>query len=117
MPLAVGSPLPDVERAIVPRQKLEGYLLNPAHEDGRHKARVFRAALGVIAADWRYLQEAILAGVCDAPVSTVVPTPYGSRCTVVMPIQGLNGQRHDVLTAWLVVGDDPPRLVTAYVDL
>jgi hypothetical protein len=34
-----------------------------------------------------------------------------------MPIQGLNGQRHDVLTAWLVVGDDPPRLVTAYVDL
>jgi filamentous hemagglutinin len=106
-----------VERAIVPRQKLEGYLLDPAHEDGRHKARVFQSVLGIAASDWRYLQDAILAGVCDAPVSAVVLTPYGSRCTVVVPIQGLNGQRHDVVTGWLVVEDGPPRLVTAYVDL
>jgi hypothetical protein len=53
----------------------------------------------------------------DAPVSAIVPTPYGSRCTVVVPIQGLNGQSHDVLTGWLVVRDGPPRLVIAYVDL
>jgi hypothetical protein len=106
-----------VERAIVPRQKLEGYLLDPGHADGRHKARVFQSALGIGAADWRYLNDAILAGVRDAPVSAIVPTPYGLRCTVVMPIQGLNGQRHDVVTGWLVVEDGPPRLVTAYVDL
>lgn len=117
MPLAVGSPLPAADRAIIERRKLEGYLLDPAHEDGRHKARVFQSALGIGAAEWRYLNEAILEGVRDAPVSAIVPTPYGSRCTVVVPIQGLNGQRNDVVTGWLVVGDSPPRLVTAYVDL
>jgi hypothetical protein len=62
VPPVVGSPLPDVERAIVPRQKLEDYLLDSAHEDGRHKARVFQSALGIAAADWRHLSEAILAG-------------------------------------------------------
>lgn len=117
MPLAVGSVLPAAERAIIERRKLESYLLDPSHGDGRHKARVFRSALGIAAADWRYLNDAILAAVRDAPVSAVVPTPYGSRCTVVLPIQGLNGQRHDVVTGWLVTGDSPPRLVTAYVDL
>jgi hypothetical protein len=117
VPLALGSPLPAVERAIIERRKLESYLLDPSHGEGRHKARVFRSVLGIAAADSRYLNDAILAGVRDAPVSAIVPTPYGSRCTVVLPIQGLNGQRHDVVTGWLVTGDGPPRLVTAYVDL
>jgi hypothetical protein len=115
--LALGSPLPAVERAIIERRKLESYLLDPSHGEGRHKARVFRSVLGIAAVDWRYLNDAILVGVLDAPVSAIVPTPYGSRCTVVLPIQGLNGQRHDVVTGWLVAGDGPPRLVTAYVDL
>jgi hypothetical protein len=115
--LAVGSPLPAAERAIIERRKLESYLLDPAHKEGRHKARVFLSVLGIGAADWRYLREAILAGVREAPVSAIASTPYGSRCTIVVPIQGLNGQRHDVLTAWLVAGDGPPRLVTAYVGL
>ncbi len=116
-PLAIGSPLPVAEDAIVARRKLERYVLDPSHADGRHKARVFRSALGIAAEDWRYLRDAILAGVREAPVSSTVPTPYGLRCTVVMPIQGINGQRHDVLTAWLVKEGTPPRLVTAYVNL
>ncbi len=92
-------------------------MLDPAHEDGRHKARVFRSMLGIATVDWRYLREAILAGLREAPVSGIAPTPYGLRCTVVMPVRGLNGQRHDVLTAWLVAEGTPPRLVTAYVNL
>jgi Domain of unknown function (DUF6883) len=50
---------------------------DPRHEDGRHKARVFQSVLGITAADWRYLNEAILAGVRDAPTSAIVPTPGG----------------------------------------
>jgi hypothetical protein len=45
--------LPHAERAVVPREKLEGYLLNLGHEVGRHKARVFGAALGMYGADER----------------------------------------------------------------
>jgi hypothetical protein len=81
----------------------------------RHKARVFESALGIGPRGWRYLQDAILAGLPAAPVSAIASTPYGSRCTVVVPVKGPNGQRHDVLTAWLVAGNGAPRLVTAYV--
>jgi hypothetical protein len=113
----IGLPLPNVERAIIDRRKLEDYALDAAHEDGRHKARVFRSVLGLGSADWRYLRDAILADLPFAPVTATKPTPYGLRCTVVVSIQGVNGHQHDVLTAWLTTASRPPRLVTAYVDL
>jgi hypothetical protein len=117
VPLTIGSPLPTAEQAIIDPRKLERYLLDSTHVDGRHKARVFHSTLGLAAADWRYLRDAIMAGLREAPVSSIVPTPYGLRCTVVMPIQGINGRHHDVLTGWLVEEAAPPRLVTAYVNL
>ena len=39
--------LPNPENAIVDRQKLAGYCLNPNHPDGKHKARVFKSALSL----------------------------------------------------------------------
>lgn len=39
--------LPNPERAVVEIAKLTDYCLNPMHEDGKHKARVFAAALGL----------------------------------------------------------------------
>ena len=35
-------------RAVVDVAKLKDYCLNPAHEDGKHKARVFAAVLGLV---------------------------------------------------------------------
>ena len=40
--------MPDGDAAIVDRQKLIGYCLNPEHARGKHKARVF-ATLGFTA--------------------------------------------------------------------
>lgn len=39
--------LPNPERAIVDIAKLKDYCLDTEHEDGKHKARVFAAVLGV----------------------------------------------------------------------
>lgn len=39
--------LPNSEKAFVDIAKLRDYSLNPEHESGGHKARVFRAALGL----------------------------------------------------------------------
>jgi hypothetical protein len=39
--------LPNPEQALIPFEKLEGYSLNPNHAEGRHKAVVFQAALGI----------------------------------------------------------------------
>jgi hypothetical protein len=41
--------LPNAERAIVNIAKLRDYCLNPEHEHGSHKARVFAAKLGLTA--------------------------------------------------------------------
>ena len=43
--------LPNGDRAIVDIAKLRDYCLNAGHPRGRHKARVFVAALGLTVAD------------------------------------------------------------------
>ena len=39
--------LPDAENAVVPHDKIRGYILNPDHADGANKLRVFQAALDI----------------------------------------------------------------------
>src|SRR5829696_4421403 len=53
--------LPNYEGAEISRSKLEGYALNPVHEpDGKHKARVFKSALGFDQSTWELLKQRIL---------------------------------------------------------
>jgi hypothetical protein len=33
--------IPGAQQAVIPEEKLAGYALNPCHETGNHKARVF----------------------------------------------------------------------------
>jgi len=47
--------LPNGERAFVDMAKLRDYSLDPAHKEGRHKARVFAAALGLTRNDVDYV--------------------------------------------------------------
>lgn len=62
--------LPGGERAVL-GTKLEDYSLNPLHRDGRHKARVFAAALGITLVNRELLRNALLdaAATSDAVVS------------------------------------------------
>jgi ribosome-binding factor A len=52
--------LPNLDRAVVDIVKLRAYCLNAGHPRGRHKARVFAAALGMSAADAQELQALLL---------------------------------------------------------
>jgi hypothetical protein len=40
--------LPNGDQAEISMQKLIGYCLNPEHPSGKHKARVFESALGIM---------------------------------------------------------------------
>lgn len=51
--------LPNPDRAVIPPEKLEGYALNPDHPEGRHKAVVFRSALGIAIAEAEALRAAL----------------------------------------------------------
>jgi len=109
--------LPGSRRAVIATQKLVGYALDARHPRGRHKARVFAAALGIGGEDWEYLRAQILAGVVDAPVRGTRVTPFGLLYEVVVLVDGLNGATSPVATVWLVDGDLPPRLVSTWVDI
>jgi hypothetical protein len=52
--------LPNPHRAVVDLAKIEDYCLNPAHEAGKHKARVFASALGLKRRDAEWLRQRLL---------------------------------------------------------
>jgi len=110
--------LPEAHRAVADSEKLRDYVLSPNHQHGRHKARVFLSALGIDQDDWEYLREQIVVQAAEAEVSEVRAGRYGLRYSVPMPIEGLNGQTHEIITGWIVEEEGaPPRLTTAYVNV
>jgi hypothetical protein len=109
--------LPRATEAIVPPEKLTRYALDPSHQRGRHKARVFASALGIRADDWRYLRDQILESVRGAPVKATRITPFGVAYEVVVEVEGLNGATAPVMTTWIVQEGEPPHLTSTWVDL
>ena len=43
--------LPNYQKAVIRQDKTEGYVLNPIHPVGKHKAIVFKSALGFTQTD------------------------------------------------------------------
>ena len=107
--------LPNCKRALVDLDKLRKYSLNPEHESGGHKARVFRRALGLTLADvdWLYNEVIRIASDCDVLISEV--SPFGQKYVIDARITF--GERSAIVrTAWIVEnGTDFPRLVSCYV--
>jgi len=109
--------LPRAGDAVIPTDKLMLYALSPDHPRGRHKARVFRSALGIGQADWRYLHDQIRDAVVGAPARGTRITPFGILYDIVVLVDGLNGSTYPVATIWLVEGDGAPHLVSTWVDI
>lgn len=109
--------LPNAKAARIPTEKLVRYALDPSHERGRHKARVFASALGITATDWRYLHDQILEALPEAEVRATRITAFGVAYDIVVQIDGLNGATHPVVTTWIIEGHRPPRLTSTWVDI
>lgn len=108
--------LPNYQNAVILREKIEHYVLDPSNPVGKNKAAVFKSALGFNQANWELLKIAILD---ELPYHEAVLGRYdafGQRYDVTFPITGPNGKTTDVLTAWIIdLGKDYPRFVTAVV--
>jgi hypothetical protein len=109
--------LPRAHEAVIPTPKLVNYALDPTHERGQHKARVFASALGITTGDWRYLHDQILSAVPTAEVRGTRITPFGVSYEVVVVIDGLNGKTQPVVTTWMLASGAPPRLTSTWVDI
>ena len=106
--------LPNGERAIVDRRKLQEYCLNTDHPRGRNKARVF-ASVGIRQADTEVLREALLGAARDSEAQPGAANPFGQRYIIYFDLvcQTRTGR---VRSTWIVrIGEDLPRLTSCYV--
>lgn len=107
--------LPNAECAVVDIAKLRDYSLNPSHDVGQHKARVFRAALGLTIDDAEWLRARILEAVLEEEAFAGPPSPFGQKYVVDVAV--MRGEMSVLVrTAWIIEhGTDFPRLTSCYV--
>ena len=107
--------MPNCERAVVETGKLRDYCLNPFHPRGRHKARIFRAALALTAEDAHLLRDALLKAACNDDVTPGDLDGYGQRYVLDFTMTTESAQAA-IRSAWMIrVGEDFPRLLSCYV--
>ena len=107
--------VPFCEKAEVNIRKLRDYCLNPNHEVGKHKARVFASALNLSEENAEELQTILLDAVkiYDAEIGRL--DKYGQHYTVDFEVER-QGKRAVVRSGWIIdAGSDVPRLVTCMI--
>ncbi len=109
------SLLPNPDRAIIPFEKLEGYSLNANHAEGRHKAIVFKSALGIEVADSDELRFFLQQSLLTQEATLLNRNPYGQKYG--MDVEMTRGDRRAIIRSiWIIRGnEDFPRLVTCYI--
>jgi hypothetical protein len=107
--------LPNGNRADL-GSKIEDYVLNLRHWEGRHKARVFESVLGITLANREVLREAILSAAENSEEAEPLGNNgHGEVYVMRFPLETPRG-RAAVLTVWIIRdGEDFPRLVTCYI--
>jgi hypothetical protein len=107
--------LPNGERAVVDIAKLTDYCLNPEHPRGKHKARVFAAALGLTADRADDLRSALLEAAVAAEAVAGDQDQYGQRYVVDFTMEGVSGSVL-IRSTWIVrAGEEFPRLTSCFV--
>jgi hypothetical protein len=107
--------VPNAERAILELRKIADYCLSPVHPRGRHKARVFRDALGLSQENADWLRAILLDGLRQCDAIELSSDDLGVRWRVDVPVTR-HGKRAVVRTVWIVRnGEQVPRFVTCWV--
>jgi hypothetical protein len=84
--------LPGGEEAIVEIEKLRDYCLSPVHRRGRHKVRVFLAALGMTDADVEELRAGLMAAAEKVDADDGTSDEYGHRYTIDFELNSANAR-------------------------
>jgi hypothetical protein len=106
--------LPNANMALVEREKIVDYLLNPTHRHGASKARFF-ARFGFRVEAWEDLAAALREHARDQEVARTKESGFGPRYEVEGELRAPGGRRPRVRTVWQMdEGQIAPRLITAY---
>jgi hypothetical protein len=106
--------LPNGELAVVDDAKLMDYCLSPTHPRGRHKARLFAAALGITQAHLNELKASLLATAKDFDCTLTKTNQFGKVYEITFECTG-PVRSAEVLSVWIILDTELfPRLVTCY---
>ncbi len=106
--------LPHAENAVVDIRKLRDYCLNPMHDDGKHKARLFLSILGMTTEHAEELRQILLDVVKTCEVRLNREDEFGQRYTLDFEIEWHN-RTATLRSGWIVeTGSTIPRLTTCY---
>lgn len=106
--------LPNYEVASTPQDKVQRYLLNSNHKEGKSKAYVFNKRLGYNYENWGMMSDEIFKELARCPADNKRSTKYGVKYDVPMVLQGKNKKSLKIKTTWQInKGSSIPRLVTA----
>ena len=107
--------LPGGEFAVVDVAKLRDYCLDPEHPRGRHKARVFRSALGLGRTDADFVRGELLLAATRLDAVRGTSDQFGDRYMIDLWLKR-NDRTARVRSGWIIrKGDDSPRLTTCFV--
>lgn len=105
--------IPNAEHAVVDIRKLRDYCLNPLHDDGKHKARLF-AAVGITITDAETLRDTLLQVVKTHEAQLGRRDTYGQRYTVDFSLTW-HGKQTVIRSGWILEHEtDILRLTTCY---
>ena len=95
--------------------KLRDYALDPIHTKGKHKARVFASALGLMRSDAEWLRDELLRAARESDCSLGQLTPHGQRYVVDSGLA--RGEKTcRIRSVWNIrPTEDFPRLITCFV--
>ena len=106
--------LPNHKEAIIPYEKISGYLLSTTHRDGRHKAAFF-TRYGFSLDSWENLAESLLRHASDHEVNKIEESPFGTRYIIDGIMVAPDGRTPCIRSVWFIEKDENlPRFVTAY---
>lgn len=107
--------LPNPENTIVDIEKIRDYCLNKEHLRGKHKARVFEAALGLTIEHAEQLREALIEVPLHGEALPTELTEYGQLYIIDFTMTVNSEKEAQVRSSWIVRNEENfPRLTSCY---
>ncbi len=105
--------LPNIEKAIIPPEKIRHYLLSLSHPIGRFKA-VFFNSLGYSTDNWEILSNDIRSTLQNHAEKRE-KSEFGQKYEINAKIVGPFRKTAHIITVWIILKEkDYPRFITAY---
>ncbi len=107
------STLPNAATANVAEPKVRDYLLDFRHPQNGGKAAFFEA-FGFDAEQWNVMRDALIGHAMINHIAQTLRSGHGTKHLVRCSIATPDGRNPCITTVWIIEGNRPPRLVTAY---